>query len=108
MAIPLTPTTYLKLPQGRAGLSFEHFKELESSNFQLRLPEAGRAVRLAELRREYADKPGALQLLDVYDVKSFYHVRMTELVRALQLGDKEKEAELKAWFDEHYPAVSAK
>ncbi len=59
----------------------------------------------AQKRSEYAGDPVAQQQIDVYDGDTEYHVKMREFSDALKSGNSQKEAELDAWFKEHYPNI---
>ncbi len=80
------------------GLSKKHHKELN----QVLSVSPG---RYDELREKYANDPVALQQIDVYDPSTEYHQKLKQFVWSLQSGDEKKEAELRKWFEKHYPDI---
>ncbi|OGI18509.1 MAG: hypothetical protein A3B68_07120 [Candidatus Melainabacteria bacterium RIFCSPHIGHO2_02_FULL_34_12] len=91
-----------RLQLSRIGFLPEHFQLLESPKFRFQ-PPAQIAQEFIRLREFYAGNLVALRHLDVYDPDSQYQAKITELVRALQLGDDDKKTQLQQWFAENYP-----
>jgi len=88
------------------GLIPEHHGDLNRPSVVYPGGSEAREARLAELRAQYAGNPRALQQIDVYDGSTEYHVKLREFTEALKSRDTAREAQLQAWFDEHYPDLS--
>ena len=93
-------------PLMMAGLKPNHHGELNGYNFHHGQPVEQRLARLTQLRGEYADDLLALEQIDIYDGDSLYHSRFGELSDAYESGNKAKQAEVVAWYREHYPLTS--
>ncbi len=65
----------------------------------------GKKKRLAEVRALYPENSVAQQKIDVYDEDSEYRKKIKEIVEAIRKGNTTREAELEAWFGEHYPNI---
>lgn len=61
---------------------------------------------LSRLRKKYADNPLALEILDGYDKNSLHFKKVLEYKDALLSQNQEKQQELEAWFEQHYPLTS--
>lgn len=92
-------------PVCMAGLKPQEHGDLNLPSVVYPGGEDARERRMAELRAAYADDPVALQQIDVYDGSTEYHVKLEEFKKALMSGNTAKEAELDAWFKEHYPNI---
>lgn len=98
------------LPEGfevynMAGLKPQHHGELNVPGQVFKGGKEAKAKKITELRQEYANDPVALQQIDVYEGDNEYSHHLQLFVKALKSGDAAKEAELDAWFKEHYPDI---
>jgi hypothetical protein len=76
------------------GLSKQHHGELNSFNCP--------SHRYDELREVYSHDRQALQQIDVYDPRAYYHVWMRKYRDALKTGDMFAAVGCEAWFRENY------
>lgn len=58
-----------------------------------------------EMREWYAGDGIALRQIDKYDPGSPYSSKWKKYRDAIEAGDEDKQKELEAWFEEHYPDV---
>ena len=92
-------------PVCMAGLKPTHHGDLNRPSVVYPGGKEARDRRIATLRAEYAGDKVAQQQIDVYDGDTEYHNKLREFVTALKTGNSAKEAELYAWFKEHYPDI---
>jgi hypothetical protein len=89
----------------KKGLIPQHHGDLNRPSLTYPGGKEARDVRIAQLRQEYAGNSVAQQQIDVYADDTEYHTKLDEFKNALMSGDIAKEAELEAWFKEHYPDI---
>lgn len=89
----------------KKGLIPQHHGDLNRPSIVYPGGKEARDARIAQLRQEYTDNSVAQQQIDVYADDTEYHAKLREFTEALKSGNTAKEAELDAWFKEHYPDI---
>jgi hypothetical protein len=90
------------------GLSPEHHQQLNNPEIVFPGGTQAKIALINQLRDQYREDEVAIQQIDVYDVRSEYHIHFRLLRQALLNNNQEViEAEY-AWLAEHYPDIGKK
>jgi hypothetical protein len=89
------------MPEKNRGLSPEQCVELDKFDEVFPNGEKSLALRIAELRQQYAGNTLAQHDLDRFDTGSEWHRNYQIYASALKSGDINKQKELERWFSEY-------